>query len=129
MMTNVLITINGTMPRVEHQRSNIICPRLTFAFRINNTRLLLGSFCSCVRLYGTDVEHDLLLIKVRTLDIRLIIFPFTLAVSSLEPPNAGSIGVLPQPTRVREPNQLRAWVFIKTETHFSYLKIFSLMTY
>lgn len=44
-------------------------------------------------------KEDLLLISVRTLEIRLTSLLFTLT-SSREPlvPNAGSIGVLPHPT-------------------------------
>lgn len=55
---------------------------------------------------GSDVyeTHMLsfhsLLINVLTLEIRLISLAFTLAASSLPPPNAGSMGVLPQPTRI-----------------------------
>lgn len=43
-------------------------------------------------------EKNLLRIKVLTLLIRFTNFPFTLAASSLGPPNEGSVGVLPHPT-------------------------------
>lgn len=51
----------------------------------------------------TVTKANVLLIKVLTLEIRLISLPLTLA-SSREPaePNAGSMGVLPHPTAKTE---------------------------
>lgn len=58
------------------------------------------------RTHGRLKQKHLLLINVLTLEIRLTSFPLTLAASSLEPPNAGSIGVLPHPTESVHPDQL-----------------------
>lgn len=67
--------------------------------------VILSVFLHATTIYSLSPgieKHDrenLLLINVLTLDIKLTSFPLTLAASSLDPPNEGSVGVLPHPTK------------------------------